>query len=300
LGSPTVTALDTPESLRERISALEHELERHVESDRERAMSVSLLQAALEATADGLLVVDHAGKVATANRRFLEMWRIPPALAETHDDRLVLAYVIDQLADPAAFTDKVMALYSDPRAESFDLLEFKDGRVFERYSRPQLLGEESVGRVWSFRDITERRLAEQEAARSKLQEGVIAAQRLVLSQLSTPLIPISAEVLVMPLIGTIDHERAQQILAALLDGVTRARARVVIVDITGVAVLDTESAGGLLRAAQAVRLLGAELVLTGIRPEVAQTIVALGLDLGGLVTRSTVQTGIAYALERRG
>jgi anti-anti-sigma regulatory factor len=294
------TDLDTPASLRERIAALERELERHAESDRQRALSVSLLQATLEATTDGLLVVDHAGKVTSANHRFVELWRIPLALLESGDDRRVLAHVIEQLADPAAFTAKVMALYSDPLAESFDLLEFKDGRVFERYSRPQLLDGQPVGRVWSFRDITERRRAEQEAERSKLQAQVIAAQRLVLSQLSTPLIPISPEVLVMPLIGTIDDERAQQIVATLLDGVARARARVVIVDITGVAVVDTQVAGGLLRAARAVKLLGAQVVLTGVGPEVAQTLVSLGVDLGGLVTRSTVQTGIAYALERRG
>ncbi|HEY0133266.1 MAG TPA: STAS domain-containing protein [Nannocystis sp.] len=295
-----MTELDIVEGLRGRIAELERELGRHAETERARAMSVSLLQATLEATTDGLLVVDLAGRVTSANGRFVELWRIPQALLATGDDQRVLAHVIEQLADPAAFTAKVAALYGDRLAESFDLLEFKDGRAFERYSRPQLLDGEPVGRVWSFRDVTERRRAEQEAERSKLQDQVIAAQRLVLSQLSTPLIPISAEVLVMPLIGTIDDERARQIVATLLDGIARTRARVVIVDITGVAGVDTQVAGGLLRAAQAVKLLGAQVVLTGIRPEVAQTLVSLGVDLGGLVTRSTVQTGIAYATERRG
>jgi len=133
-------------------------------------------------------------------------------------------------------------------------------------------------------------------AQNRLQEEIIRAQAAAIQELSTPLIPISDAVLVMPLIGSIDSSRAQQVLDRLLPGVAEHRARIIILDITGVAVVDTQVADALIRAAQAVRLLGAQVVLTGIRPEIAQTLVALNVDLRHIVTRSTLQTGIAYAM----
>jgi rsbT co-antagonist protein RsbR len=99
----------------------------------------------------------------------------------------------------------------------------------------------------------------------------------------------------MPLIGSVDSRRAQQVIETLLEGIAGSSARVAILDITGVPVVDTQVANALIRAAQAVKLLGAQVVLTGIRPEVAQTPVGLGTDLSGVVTRSSLQSGIAYA-----
>ena len=145
-------------------------------------------------------------------------------------------------------------------------------------------------------EITERKREAEE--RTALQLQVIAAQRATLRELSTPLIPIAEGVLAMPLIGTIDAARAEQILQSLLDGVSAQRARVAILDITGVRVVDAQVASALINAAHAVRLLGAHVILTGIRAEVAQALVQLGADLSDLTTRSTLQSGIAYALKR--
>ncbi|MBF8249221.1 MAG: multi-sensor hybrid histidine kinase [Bacteroidetes bacterium] len=124
-------------------------------ADENLKRSLSLLQATLDSTADGILVVDSQGKIERFNKKFLEMWRIPPAIIESAEDDKAIAFVLDQLKDPEQFLKKVRDLYAQPDATSFDSLEFKDGRVFERYSQPQRIDGKSVGRVWSFRDITE-------------------------------------------------------------------------------------------------------------------------------------------------
>lgn len=147
------------------------------------------------------------------------------------------------------------------------------------------------------RDMREQRRAEQE--RLALQEEVIAAQRQALRELSTPLIPLANGIVAMPLIGSIDSARAQEIMETLLQGVADSHATTAIIDITGVPVVDTQVASALIQTAQAVRLLGAQVIVTGIRPEIAQTLVGIGVDLRGIGTRGSLQTGIAYALRQQ-
>ncbi|MGE5640676.1 MAG: putative bifunctional diguanylate cyclase/phosphodiesterase [Clostridia bacterium] len=122
--------------------------------------TVSLLSATLESTADGLLVVGSDHRISQFNQRFVEMWRIPRDIVESRDDDRALGFALEQLTDPAAFLAKVKDLYAHPEAESFDTLDFKDGRTFERYSRPQYVAGKPVGRVWSFRDVTQRKQAD--------------------------------------------------------------------------------------------------------------------------------------------
>jgi PAS domain S-box-containing protein len=139
--------------------AFESRDRKQIEAELEK--SHSLLIATLESTADGILVVDTEGKIVRFNRKFVEMWNIPDSKIESKDDNEALEYVLKQLKEPERFVLKVRELYDQPESESYDLLEFKDGRYFERYSKPQVIGKNIIGRVWSFRDVTNRKRAEQ-------------------------------------------------------------------------------------------------------------------------------------------
>ncbi len=116
------------------------------------------LQRILESTADGILAVDCEGRVIRTNRRFAELWRIPQDLLDRKDDAALLAHVMDQLVDPQAFAQKVRSLYASD-AEETDTVDFRDGRVFKRFTAPLMLEGALVGRVWSFRDVTASRRA---------------------------------------------------------------------------------------------------------------------------------------------
>ncbi len=123
--------------------------------------TVSLLQSTLESAADGILVMDSLGRVLAYNQRFIAMWQVPPDLLLPRNDAGILAYTLAQVRDPESCAERVRGLYGSPETEAVDVLELCDGRVFERYSVPQRLDGRAVGRVWSYRDITDRRRAEE-------------------------------------------------------------------------------------------------------------------------------------------
>lgn len=135
---------------------------------------------------------------------------------------------------------------------------------------------------------------------TEVREDVIRTQTIAIQELSVPIVPIYPGVLVLPLIGRIDTQRADAIMETLLNGVSREEACIVLLDITGVPLVDTATAHHLIQAARAVRLLGAEMVLVGIGPEIAQTVMQLGVDLSDITTCSNLQAGFALALRRLG
>lgn len=142
-------------------------------TEEETKKSLSLLTATLESTADGILVVNNKGKITHFNKKFIELWRIPPTNCSTWNEEIEISFVFDQLKDPESFLKKIKEMELNDNESSFDILEFKDGRTFERYSQPQTIEGKTFGRVWNFRDITERKSAEAEliAAMEKAEES---------------------------------------------------------------------------------------------------------------------------------
>ena len=242
-------------------------------------------QAVVDNAVDGIITIDEDGRIDSVN----------PAAAQ------IFGYFADEIIG-----QPIQLLLPAPHDLQYQVIGVarevvgrrKDGTEFPL---DLAIGEMRLGDQHRYiavaHDLTERKRAAEEHAH--LQERIIQAQAATLAELSTPLIPISDQVVVMPLIGAIDSDRARQVLEALLSGIERSQARVAILDITGVPLVDTQVAKSLIVAAQAVRLLGARIVLTGIRPEVAQTLVGLGVDLGDIVTHSTLQSGISYATNGR-
>jgi PAS domain S-box-containing protein len=135
--------------------------------------ALSLLNASLESTADGIFVVDHKGKITSYNQNFVNMWSIPPVLLGSKESERVMDHVLSQLINPKGFLGNIKELEAHPGRESFDMIEFIDGKVFERYSKPQKIGNLIVGRVWSFRDVTDRKHAEEKLVASLEEKEVL-------------------------------------------------------------------------------------------------------------------------------
>jgi len=146
------------------------------DAEREVRKAVTLLESTLDSTADGILVIGDGGRILTYNKRFVDMWRIPAELLEASDDRGLITHVLDQLLDPHHFLRTIDTLYAQPEAESFELIEFKDGRRFERYSIGRAVQGVANIRVWSFRDVTSRFTAEAALRESELRYRLLFEQ----------------------------------------------------------------------------------------------------------------------------
>jgi PAS domain S-box-containing protein len=131
-----------------------HDITNRKKAEKELMLSVSMLNAAMESTADGILVANFKGEISRWNQKFLDMWKIPIEITDKKSEASLLNFVKVQLSHPDEFTEKVKELYKNPEDSSLDIIHLLDGRVFERFSQPQKIGNEIVGRVWSFRDIT--------------------------------------------------------------------------------------------------------------------------------------------------
>ncbi|MDC3955181.1 PAS domain-containing protein [Polyangium jinanense] len=247
-------------------------------------------QAMLDASTDLLLLVDLEGVVVVANQAAAGRLGCTPAEVAGMRD----VFPLDEPARRASLVEEIRRTGTPAH---FDAA--RDDRWFEVTAYPVQSGDGPLARLAIYgRDVTEQRRAAQEQRR--LQEQVIEAQRLAIQEIGTPLVPLTNAAVAIPLIGAIDEVRAAHFVETMLRGVEERGAHIVVVDVTGVNTVDTHVAEVLVRAARAAKLLGAEVIMTGIRPAVAQALVELGADLGGVVTLASLQDGIAYAVRGKG
>ncbi len=283
----------TPRQVMSAIHDITGQKQREAEQ-RRQADDLSVSKRLVDNALDGITLTAMSGEVVYANLAFKTM--------SGFGDRAIGRELTD-FYSPESFTllstEVLPALTQDGAWRGVLKIRRPDGSEWMGQTSAFVLSSpagEPTGMAAFFRDITEQLRYEQETL---AQMQVIQAQQAALRELGTPLIPIADGVIAMPLVGTIDRERAQQILETLLCALGEKHAAVAILDITGVKSVDGEVAAALVRVAQAARLLGADVVLTGIRPVVAQALVELDTELRGLVTCGTLQSGIAYALKRK-
>ncbi len=229
----------------------------------------------------GILIVGAIGTLAVT----------PPAIREATNLPLAISHVVILLIASAfiAFIGAQSLQRALAEAESARRqLETANQQLSEMNA---MLETRVTERTAALRQVIE----EQRATAARLAESLQAQQQLnqMFMAVATPVIPVSDETLVVPLIGNIDDQRAHNLLTTVLRALEERQARVLILDVTGMAMVDTQVAGVLLQVAQAARLMGARTILAGIRPEVAQTLVSLGADLGHLRTTTSLQTALS-------
>jgi PAS domain S-box-containing protein len=149
---------------------IENQERRYVQTQLEH--SVSLLNATLESTVDGILVVSNEGRITSFNQKFLDMWHIPRIAVTGLRTGELLSSVVPQLESSSEFLEELEVMEADPETVSFKQLKLKDGRIFERYSQPQRVNDKAMGRVWSFRDVTQARRLEEELRQSQKMEAI--------------------------------------------------------------------------------------------------------------------------------
>jgi rsbT co-antagonist protein RsbR len=253
--------------------------------------SYAMLRAILDAAPSVIYLKDADGKYLFINKRYTDLFEM---VSEQIIGKTDADFLPAEMANAVQANDREV-LAQQQSIEREEIVATAQG--INTYSSLKFPLETNVGRAVAgiSTDITERKALE--ARQLQLQEDIIQLQETALAELSTPIIPVTEDILVMPLVGSLDSRRASDMLERMLQRVSQHRAKTIIIDITGVPIVDTQVAGIFMTAAQAVRLLGVDVVMTGIRPEVAQTLVTLGFNLN-IPTYSDLQSAITMLLNR--
>jgi rsbT co-antagonist protein RsbR len=266
----------------------------------------SLLEATFKSIADGVVVCDSQGKVLRITAAAEDIVGI--SQPELSADQWTTAYGIYRLDGATRYTTEDLPLIRALRGESVDreeLLIRHEGRpegIWLQVSTRPLLAEDGSprGAVAVFHDISDRKRWEKELeaqlSREKQANEMLRRLSSTVSELSTPILEVWDDVLALPVIGVVDTRRSAEMMERVLEEITRTQCRFVILDVTGVDVVDTSTADRFIRLVHAVQIIGARCMLTGIRSAVAQTLVSLGLDLGSLITLRTLKHGLRECL----
>ncbi|RRR66377.1 MAG: STAS domain-containing protein [Candidatus Viridilinea halotolerans] len=257
------------------------------------------MREAIESISEGLALYDEHNCLVFCNKRYHDIYPLVADLMTPGRSILEILYVgiergqftLSEGEDVETFVTRRMSHF---RGDGDQVHRLDGERWVRAIDRPTRSG----GVVGIRTDVTEQRKVDELTRTNLEQEAVLRAQGALLSELSTPLLRIGPTTLLMPLIGALDSQRARRVVEHLLSAIEAQRTALVILDITGVPIVDTQVANLLLQSARAVRLLGARMVLTGIRPDVAETIVTLGVDLSMLTIRGSLQDGVREALKR--
>jgi len=292
------------ERLRAEVDALKRQLEARERSEATLQAEIKLMRSALDHLPVAVALVDRAGQPLLANE---QARKITSTFAEASKGDLPvgLGFFESDKVTPKAPDELPLArvLSGDVvRGEEMFLRdrEHPEGQWFEIHAAPARDESGTVGAVTMFIDCQARKsLEEQVAARNQElvaseteKTELISRLKMAVQELSTPILELWEDVLALPVIGVVDSGRSAEMMERLLDEVVRSQARFVIIDLTGVEVIDTRTADHFMKLVKAVGLIGARCVLTGIRPAVAQTLVDLDVDFGSLATLRNLKHGL--------
>jgi PAS domain S-box-containing protein len=246
--------------------------------------SAAYARSLLEASLDPLVTISAEGKITDVNEASVQVTGVPR-------ERLIGTDFSNYFTEPEKAREGYRRVFSEGFVRDYPLaIRHTSGRLTDVLYNASVYKDEQgkvVGVFAAARDITERKRAEER----------IQQQSKDIMELSTPVMQVWQGVVAAPLIGSLDSQRTQQFMERLLNRIVETNSPVALVDIMGVPTVDTQTAQHLIETISAVRLLGAQVVLTGVRPAIAQTLVHLGVDLTGIITRSSMAAGLQVALD---